>query len=238
MAGSGYNQDSNQITGGLYRVVVTMTSSTNYPVATGNTASGGLWPYDWTNSAYTNATSMTSAQALVLAQGNVRWQRVIESLDGLADCRILDVVVTAANGSGLNTDATNQPTVVAFTVEYYRDEFILGEYNKILAYNGGTANGTYTATDGTTGVAYNSPYAGSTTAITTTALALQDAVTSGIIRGGSTGYSRTYRVWNPAQAGDSQIKVTITQPNSTASNIYATVAVTQISGTTLAGSPL
>ena len=65
-------------------------------------------------------------------------------------------------------------------------------------------------------------------------MAIQDIVTAGIL---SNTY-RTYRVYNTAQQGDSQVKVTITQPNATASNIFGTVAVTQISGTTLAGSPL
>jgi roadblock/LC7 domain-containing protein len=239
MAGSGYQQDSNQLTPGLYRVVLTMTSSTNYPVYSGTagTTYGAVNPYDWTSSNYTNATTLTSGQALVLAQGNLRWERIMESLAGISDCRILDVVVTG-NTSG--TDATTAPTSVTFTVEFGRDAFVLGEYNKVLQYNGATANGTYTNADGSTGVAYNSPYASSTTAVTTTSLAVQDIVTAAIILNNASAgtYTRFYRVYNPAQNGDSEIKVTITPPNSTASNIYGTVGVTQISGTTLAGSPL
>lgn len=234
MAGSGFNQDSSQVTPSLYRVTVDMSSSTNYPVATGNTASGGLWPYDWTNPVYTNATSLTAAQALVLAQGNVRWNRVIDSIDNIADCRILNVSVTATS----NTDATAQPTAISFTIEYYKDSFVLGEWNKWLQSQGATANGTFNFVDGSTGTAYNSPYAASATAVNTNALAIKDIVTSGILSGGSTGYKRTYRVYSPSQGGDSQTLVTITQPNATASNIYGTVSVTQISGTTLTGSPL
>jgi hypothetical protein len=232
MAGSGYNQDSNQLTASLYRVTVDMSSSTNYPVATGNTASGGLWPYDWTNPVYTNATSMTAAQALVLAQGNLRWQRVLDSLDNIADCRILNVSVTAANGSGLTTDATNQPTALNFTVEFYRDSFIVGEWNNYLKSIGQSSSGTYTNNDGTTGTAYIGIGG---TAVTTTALAIRDIVTSGIL----SNVTRFWRVWSPTQYGDTEVKVAITQPNATASNIFATVACSgAIAGTTLTGSPL
>jgi len=230
MAGSGYNQDSNQITPSLYRVTVDLSSSTYYPVATGNTASGGLWPYDWTNPVYTNATSLTAAQALVLAQGNLRWQRVIDVVDNIADCRVLNVNVTASS----NTDATAQPTAISFTIEYYKDAYVTGEWNKWLQSQGATANGTFTFVDGSTGTAYNSPYAASATAVNTTALAIKDIVTSGIL----SNTKRTYRVYSPSLGGDSQVPVTITQPNATASNIYGTVSVTQISGTTLTGSPL
>lgn len=234
MAGSGYNQDSNQVTPGVYRVTVTMSNATYYPTATANTSSGALWPYDWDNQVYTNGTALTAAQALVLAQGNIRWNRVLETLSYYGDCRIENVVVTASS----TTDATAQPTVIAFTVIFDRDTFLLGEWNKFLASQGQSANGTFTGADSFTATAYNSLYAGSATAVNTTALALQDIITAGIISGGSSGYKRTWRVYNPSYIGDSQASVTITSPNATNSNIYGTVAVSQVSGTTLSGTPL
>jgi len=235
MAGSGFNLDSNQLSPGVYRVVIT-TNTTNYPIATGNTNGGGVWPYDWNNTAYTNGSTLTAAQALTLAQGNLRWQAILDNLSNIADCRIYDIVVSVA--SGVNTDATNQPSGVAFTIEFQRDYFILGEWNKVLAYNGATSAGvTFTNADGTTGTAYYSINAGGTTqAITSTALAIQDLVTTGIVRGSTTGYKRTWRVWSPT-IGDTQVNVTITQP-CVPVTAFGTVAVTQISGTTLAGSPL
>jgi hypothetical protein len=232
MAGSGYQQDSNQITPGLYRVVIN--TQTNF--ATTGTAGGGINPYDWTTSTYTNATSMTAAQALLLAQGNVRWNLIVQELVGIADCRILDVVVTGATNG---TDATAQNTQIAFTVEFYRDQYILGEWNKWLASQGATANGTYTNGDGSTGTAYNSLNASGTTAITSTQLAIQDLIAQAIVTGGSTGtYYRTYRVWNPTQSGDSQVKVTLSQPCTPAQAFSAITLPVQISGTTLAGTPL
>jgi len=230
MAGSGYQQDSNQITSALYRVVLTMTNTTYYPNASSTTTqNGSVNPYDWTSSAYTNATSMTTTQATYLAQGNLRWQTILNSLDGVSDCRILDVVVS---GNTNGTDATTQPTSISFTVDYYRDSFVLGEWNNYLKSIGQSASGTYTNADGVSG---NTAYVGiGGTAVTTTALAIQDIITNAIM----SSTNRTWRVYNPAQAGDSQVKVSVTAPNSTASNIFGTVAVTQISGTTLTGTPL
>jgi hypothetical protein len=235
MAGSGYNQDTNQITPVLYRVGITMTSSSNYPVATANTASGGVWPYDWNNPVYTNASVLSAAQALVLAQGNIRWTRIIELLDGMSDCRIENVSITAANGSTLATDATNQPTAINFTVSFDRDAPIVGNWNNYLKSLGNATSGTYANNDGSTATAYVGVGG---TAVTTTALAVQDIVTSAILTGGSTGYKRTYRVYNPVASGDSQLSVTITQPNASASTIFGTVSASQISGTALSGSPL
>jgi hypothetical protein len=235
--GSGYNQDINQVTPGIYRVTLAMDSATYYPVATGNTAGGGVWPYDWDNTAYTNGTSLTSAQALTLAQGNIRWAAILDSLDNLADCRIYDVTITAANGTTLNTDATNQPTAISFTVQFDRDAFILGEWTNWLKSQGSSANGTWSNPDFSVAqIAYNSLNSTST-AINTTVLALQDAITTAITKGRSSGYTRSYRVFSSTSGGGTQIPVTITQPN-TPANIFGTVSVSQISGTTLAGSPL
>jgi hypothetical protein len=230
MAGSGYQQDSNQITSGLYRVVLTMTNTTYYPNASGTVAqNGSVNPYDWSNSAYTNATTMTAAQATYLAQGNVRWNNILNGLDNIADCRILNVVV---GGNTNGTDATTQPTSVAFTVEFFRDEFVLGEWNNYLKSIGQSTSGTYTNADGLAG---NTAYVGiGGTAVTTIPLAIQDIVTNAIMQ--ST--SRTYRTFNPPTSGDSQQKISVVAPNATASNIFGTVGVTQVSGTTLSGTPV
>jgi hypothetical protein len=231
MAGSGYQQDSNQITPGLYRVTIDTSSSTYYPTASGTTTqNGGINPYDWDSSQYTNATSITATQATYLAQGNLRWQNIVDQLDGISDCRILDVVITGG-GSPAGSDATAQNTGVAFTVEFDRDSFILGEWNNYLKSQGQSAIGTFTAADGSTQTAYTG-FGGA--AITTNLLAIKDLVATAI----SGARSRTWRVYNPAQNGDSQVKVSITAPNSTYPNIYGTVTVAQISGTTLAGTPL
>ena len=239
MAGSGYNQDKSQITPTLWRVTLTMTSATNYPTTAGSptTKNGGVWPYEWTNSdVYTNATSISATQATYLAQGNVRWFSIIDALNIITDCRISNVTITAANGSGLNTDATNQPTAISFTVSFDREAFVLGEWNLYLKSIGQSASGTFTNPDG---VAGQTAYVGvGGTAVTTLSLAIQDIVTFGITKGGaSVGNSRSMRVYSSIQGGDTQAKVTVTQPN-TPATIFGTVSATQISGTALVGSPI
>jgi hypothetical protein len=226
---SGYNQDTNQITPGMYRVVLTMSNGTYFPTATANTASGAVWPYDWTNPVYTNAITLTAAQALVLAQGNLRWQRIIESLSAIADCRFENVVVTATT----TTDATSQPTGLAFTVVFDRDQGILGQWNNYLKSIGKSSSGTYTNSDSS--LTFTAYVGVGGTAVTTLAIALQDIVTNALISGT---YVRSWRVYDPANTGDSQVKVTIISPVATAAQTFGTVAVTQISGTTLAGTPV
>jgi len=228
MAGSGFQLDSNQLTQGIYRVV--FNTSSNF--ATSGTAGGGVNPFDWDSSNYTNASAMSSAQALLLAQGNVRWNNIVQQLAAISDCRILDIVISGATNG---TDATAQNTQVAFTVEFDRDAFILPEYSLMQKAAGASSNGTYTVGQ-TTYTAYNGQ--DGSTAITSTALAIQDIVALATVAGGaSAGYSRTYRVYSPAQSGDSQVKVTVLQP-CTPAQAFANLTVTQISGTTLAGTPL
>ena len=226
MAGSGFQLDSNQLTPTAYRISI----NTNTNFASSGTAGGGVNPYDWDSSNYTNASSMSAAQALLLAQGNVRWNLIVQQLSTVSDCRILDVVITGG-GSPAGTDATTANTAVAFTVAFDRASVVLGNWNAWLKSQGATANGTFTNADGSTGTAYNG-VGGS--AVSTTATAIQDIITNAINQTAS----RSYRVYSPAAAGDTQSKVTVTGTGATAANIFSTIAVTQVSGTTLSGTPV
>lgn len=200
---SGYQQDSNQLTPGYYRVTWTASTGT-YATADGNN-NGAINPYNWDTFATKPTTAVTASR---LARGNLRWNAIIEQLGLVADCRIENVVVTSAG----NTVADNQPTAVAFTVVYDRDAFVLPGLQKALAtsYDGSTATSTYT----------------------TAAQAIRDLVVGGFIRGGTAGESRSARVYNPTGTDELQSVVTIVRPD-TPANIFADVTVTQISGTTL-----
>lgn len=228
MAGSGYNQDSNQITPAEYRVTLTM-NTTNYPTGNAATTNGGVNPYDWNNSVFVTVPSST-VNATNLARGNLRWEAVLEQLYLIGDARVKNVSVT----SGGTTDANQQPTAISFTVQYDRDAFILPEYSLIQKAAGASANGTYTS-NGASVTAYNGN--DGSTSINSTALALQDLITTGLVRGGSSGYTKQYRTYNIVTTSDSMAAVTITQP-CTPATAFGTVAVTQISGTTLSGTPL
>lgn len=115
---SGFQQDTNQVSPGLYRVVITMTNTTYYPT-TGGTATdrGGITPNS-SDSFSTANLPTTLARSTNRAQGNMRFRNIVNALSGLADCQILDIEL----GSEANGDA--QATTLAFTAKYDRDAFI------------------------------------------------------------------------------------------------------------------
>jgi hypothetical protein len=224
---SGFNLSPEQITPGLYRVVIDTSNATYYPVTTGSavTASqGGINPYNWDNSVYTGGLPTSIPFSTALAQGNLRWAIILEQLASIDDCRILDPVVTVGGTSG-----NYQPTAVSFTVAFDRDGAFLPAYNAVQKYVGATANGTVTINN-TAVTAYNGQ--DGATAVTTTILAIKDVITKAICAGGITGYSRTYRAFNIAQNGDSQITLSIQQPN-TPATIWGTITVSQVALTGL-----
>lgn len=257
---SGFQLDNSQITPGLYRVAIDLSNTSNYPATSGSTVAanqGGVNPYDWTQGTwYTGGTPTSDAYARALAQGNIRWERIVELLASYTDARILDVSVTTGGTTG-----NNQPTAVSFTVAFDRDQFLLTEYSKVQAAAGATASGYYVVVPATSQVGASFTYtayanigllqaAGYTgidnvrifqayqgndasTAITSPALAIKDIVTTAITSGGTTGWSKTYRVYSVAQAGDSQTSVSIQQP-STPTTVFGTLTVSQVQLTGIA----
>jgi hypothetical protein len=257
---SGFQLDNNQITPGLYRVAIDTSSASNYPVSNGSAVAanqGGVNPYDWTQGTwYTGGTPTSDAYARALAQGNIRWERIVELLASYTDARILDVSVTTGGTTG-----NNQPTAVSFTVAFDRDQFLLTEYSKVQAAAGASASGYYAVIPNTAQIGASYTYtayanlsalqaAGYTgidnvrifqayqgndasTAITSPALAIKDIVTTAITSGGTAGWSKTYRVYSVAQAGDSQTSVSIQQP-STPTTVFGTLTVSQVQLTGIA----
>ena len=224
---SGFNLSPEQITPGLYRVAIDLSSTTYYPVTSGSTVTatqGGINPYNWDNSVYTGGLPTSISYTTALSQGNLRWALILEQLAAIDDCRILDPIVTTAGTSG-----NYQPTAVSFTVAFDRDGLFLPTYNAIQKAAGASSNGTVSINN-TSVTAYNGQ--DGATAITTLPLAIKDAVTKAICSGGTTGYTRSYRAFNIAQNGDSQVTLSIQQPN-TPANIWGTVTVSQVALTGL-----
>ena len=147
---SGFQQDLNQLSPSLYRIVWVANIGT-YPTADGND-NGGISPNSADSFATANMPS-TLAKGQARARGNMRWRNVINRLSNLADCQILDIEV----GSEANGDA--QATSVAFTVKYERSAGVLDAVKSQLG-------SPYTGSDGAT-------------EITTTALAIKDQVVRG-----------------------------------------------------------
>jgi hypothetical protein len=256
---SGFQLDNNQITPGLYRVAIDLSNTSNYPQSNGSSVSanqGGVNPYDWTQGTwYTGGLPNSDSYAKQLAQANVRWERIVELLASYTDARILDVSVTGG------TSGNTPPTAVSFTVSFDRDQFLLTEYSKVQSAAGATASGYYVVIPATAqvGASYTytayanlsllqaAGYSGidnvrvfqayqgndASTAITSPALAVKDIVTTAICSGGTTGWSKNYRVYSPTQLGDSQISVSVQQP-STPSTVFGTITVNQVALTGIA----
>ncbi len=210
---SGFQQSIDQLQPGFYRVVLTLSGgAVTYPTADGNN-NGAVNPYNWDTFTTRPTSAITAKQ---LARGNLRWQAIIEETTKYADAQILDVEVTSAN----NTNANSQPTAITFTVKYERDAGLLDSYQKSLIADS-VANTTFVG------------YGGGTNYVDTTAKAIREMVTKAIVRGSTTGYSRTYRVYDTVNIGDSQVTITIVQPGVPAS-VWTDVAVTgPLNGTTL-----
>jgi len=112
---SGFQQDPNQLQPAYFRVVMTMSNNDIY--ATGNAdGAGAVNPYSWDNFTGNDLPS-TLDNAIRLAQGNIRFQRIIEELTKYSDAQIIDL---ECNSEGDPITGNNTPTALAFTVRYDR----------------------------------------------------------------------------------------------------------------------
>jgi hypothetical protein len=161
---SGFQQDSNQLSPGLYRVVWVASTGT-YPTADGNT-NGAITP----NSADSFTTMPTTlVKGKARDRGNMRFRNVVNRLTGLADCQILDIE-TGISGGGAESAGDDQVTSLAFTVKYDRDEGVVAACTGL--------NESTTAVDGST-------------TVSTVALAVKDQFVRGF-RDATTATVRVY----------------------------------------------
>jgi hypothetical protein len=161
---SGFQQDSNQLSPDLYRIVWVASTGT-YATADGND-NGAITP----NSSDSFATLPTTLiKGKARARGNMRFRNVINRLTGLADCQILDIE-TGIAGGGVEVAGDNQVTSLAFTVKFDRDAGVVAACTGL--------NGSTTAVDGST-------------PITTVALAVKDQFVRGF-RDATTANARVY----------------------------------------------
>ena len=228
---SGFQQNENQLTPGLYRVVVDLSG---YSSTAANTDAGGVETRD--NSAFaTQNTSLANGQRR--ARGNLRWQGILENLGRGGDFRILDIEELESTGPSVLDNADDVTVTLTFTVQYDRDAFVLGNVQNFLIAEGRT----------TGGVAKNSDHEtlGSATTTSTTALAIEELVVRGITKGyqdyvtdvsaavGSTDvFTRSYRVYDGTQGAETQAVLTVKAPI-TPKAAHTDVTVTAIDGTTL-----
>ena len=231
---SGFQQNENQLTPGLYRVVVDLTG---YSSTAANTDAGAVETRD--SSVFDvpgSALPTTLAIGQRRARGNLRWQGILEALSIGGDYRILDIEEAESGPSPLD-NADDVTVTLTFTVQYDRDAFVLGNVQNFLIAEGRT----------TGGVAKNSDHEtlGSATTTSTTALAIEELVVRGITKGyqdyvtdvsaavGSTDvFTRSYRVYDGTQGAETQAVLTVKAPI-TPKAAHTDVTVTAIDGTTL-----
>ena len=228
---SGFQQNENQLTPGLYRVVVDLTG---YSTTAANTDAGGVETRD--NSAFATQVT-TTAIGQRRARGNLRWQGILENLGRGGDFRILDIEELESTGPSVLDNADDTTTTLTFTVQYDRDAFVLEAVQKLLIAEGRVSGGVAKNSDDET--------LASATTCSTTALAIEELVVRGITKGyqdyvtnvstavASTDiFTRSYRVFDGAQAAETQAVLTVKAPI-TPKAAHTDVTVTNIDGTTL-----
>ena len=119
---SGFQQNENQLTPGLYRVVVDLTG---YSTTAANEDAGGVETRD--NSAFGTQVT-TTANGQRRARGNLRWQGIVENLGRGGDFRILDIEELETTGPSVldnADDTTGHPPGPSYTSAVIPNGFVL-----------------------------------------------------------------------------------------------------------------
>ena len=228
---SGFQQDQNQLTPSYYRVVIQCGDNNAYwyPVgdSDGPDTEGRISTYAWDN--FEGSDRPTTLQrATALARGNLRFQAIVEAVEGLADCQILDIEGSA----GWNGDDQADNNQIAFTIKYDRDEGVFPAYCAIRKAEGANDDGPVTY-DGIEYRAYWS-YSGAEYTITSTERAITDIIWKAL----SQSHTRTVRVFHPVEGTDPltgegfQDRITADKPFNNDSNALNDITVNEINGTT------
>jgi len=208
---SGFQNTQDQLTPNFYRVSI---DASGYSTTAADNDSGGVEVDDF-NFFSTLPTTLNISRRR--ARGNLRWQAIIDELSRFSQPMILDITSLESGPSALDV-ADDVTTSLAFTVGYAQEEYVLGGWQKII--------GAGTFSDGSTTLT-TSTYEALSAANLATAMqhCIEEAVTRGITRGGSSGYTKTYRTMDPTGNDSSfQEAITITQPD-TPANVWADVSV-------------
>jgi hypothetical protein len=208
---SGFQNTQDQLTPNFYRVSI---DASGYSTTAADNDSGGVEVDDF-NFFSTLPTTLNISRRR--ARGNLRWQAIIDELSRFSQPMILDITSLESGPSTLDV-ADDVTTSLSFTVGYAQEEYVLGGWQKII--------GAGTFSDGSTTLT-TSTYEALSAANLATAMqhCIEEAVTRGITRGGSGGYTKTYRTMDPTGNDSSfQEAITITQPD-TPANVWADVSV-------------
>lgn len=210
---SGFQNNQYQLTPNYYRITIDTSSWST--TATSN-ASGGVEAWDYN---YFSTLNTTLNNSIRRARGNIRFNSILSQLATGNNPEILDMTVMKV-GPVYETAADNTAVSVSFTVGYPMEEGVLAAWQSII--------NTGTLSDGSTTLT-TTPYEqlSATDAATAVQNAIKEAVVRGITIGGSSGYSRQYRTYDPTPGQQYQSLVTVTQPD-TPANVWTKVTVSII----------
>lgn len=207
---SGFQNSQDQLTPTYYRVAI---DTSGYSTNAANNDSGGVeaWNHDFFTTL--NTTLNNSKRR---ARGNIRWNAILAELQRFSNCQILDVTVIKA-GPAPETQADHTSVSVTFTVGFEQEEYVFNGTKSLY--------GTSVLSDGATTVSTsNWENLNSSQKSTQMINCITDAVTRGITIGGTNGYTRRYRTYDPALIEQRDTDITVTQPD-TPANVWTDLTV-------------
>lgn len=210
---SGFQNNNSQLTPNYYRVTI---DTSAWSTTATNNDSGGVEAWDYN---YFTTLNTSLANSRRRARGNIRFNSILSQLGTGSNPEILDMTVMKT-GPAAETAADHTAVSVTFTVGYYREAGVLGAWQSIV--------GTGTLSDGSTTLT-TSTYDSLSAANAATAVqnSIKEAVVRGITIGGASGYTRSYRTYDPNGPQQYQENVTVTQPD-TPANVWTKVTVSII----------
>ena len=140
---SGFQQDYNQLTPSYYRVTIDCGNNNATWYTIGDEANaeqmGRISSYAWDNFDGSGLPT-TQAYADALARGNLRFQYIVEAIENLADCQILDI----EHQANFNGDDMAENSYINFTIKFDRDEGVLPALLALKKAQGWGTDGTIT----------------------------------------------------------------------------------------------
>lgn len=207
---SGFSNSQDQLTPTYYRVAI---DTSTYSTTATNNDSGGVEAWDY-NYFSTLNTSLNNSNRR--ARGNIRWNAILQELQRFSNCEILDVTVLKT-GPTAETAADHTAVSVTFTVGFAQEEYVFNGLKSLV--------GTATLSDGATSLSTsNWESLSASNKATQMVLCVKEAVTRGITIGGTDGYTRRYRTYDPTINEQRDNDITVTRPD-TPANVWADLTV-------------
>lgn len=231
---SGFQQDNNQLSPAFFRVVINMNNTDDgqewwtQDNNDGATTTGRITTYAWDEAFSTSRLPQTQAIADSLARGNLRFQRIVDTLGMFADCQILDIE-NWGNDYAANQVDQDQ---IAFTVKYDRNEFLFPAWQKYAeSVERGFQGGSTTVNDVTYPI-YWSDF--DEYGIASEEDVIKELVTMAVWQNN---YRKSVRVFEPVEGADPmtgegiQKVIEIDRPADSNYYVFRNVTVTNINGT-------